>query len=279
MVASVVPELVLEPPDRCEVVLPGQAEGEVETWAGNDGFEAYGYTGAGYFWASFPRIGTFRFLEDDSSVVAVPEPGASPALVRDAYHRNVLPLVLHLRGYEALHASAVGTPCSGLLALCGVSGTGKSTFAHALSGRGHAVWADDAVVLDLRGEETIVLRVPFRLRLDEAAAAFLTDPPTVDDSADETSTAPLRALAVLVPSESHDDLDVDISRLRPADAFTALLPHAYYFRLSEPRRNALMTDRYLRLAASIPVFEIRYRRGLDRLASVLDAVEERILAG
>ncbi len=107
---QLVPDLRLTPADHVEVCLPDRADGEIEVWKGNDGFEAYGYEARGYFWVQLPGVGVFRFREDDTEVVAVTEPGVPEPVIEDAYHRNVLPLVLSLRGYEVLHASAVSTP-------------------------------------------------------------------------------------------------------------------------------------------------------------------------
>ena len=52
-----------------------------------------------------------------------------------------------------------------------------------------------------------------------------------------------------------------------------------YFRLSDPARNALMLDRYMRLASLATTFEVRYRPGLGKISLVLDEVEARVLAG
>ena len=68
-----------------------------------------------------------------------------------------------------------------------------------------------------------------------------------------------------------------VVQLDPTHAFIALLPHAYYFRLTDTRRNALMLDRYLRAASSVPIFEVRYRPGLQNISTVLDEIERRIL--
>jgi hypothetical protein len=38
-----------------------------------------------------------------------------------------------------------------------------------------------------------------------------------------------------------------------------------------------MLDRYMRLASSVPTFEVRYRPGLGEIAAVLDEVEDRVL--
>ena len=274
---ELVPELDLVPPGTYERLLPDAAEGEVEVWKGNDGFEAYGYTAGGYFWAHFPDTAAFRFLGDDSRVAAFPDAGARPEVVEDVYYRNVLPLVLQLRGHEVLHASAVSTK-HGLVILCGLSGMGKSTFAYALSKRGYAVWADDAVALEIGDDEISAFRVPFRLGLRKDAAFFAYEPGDRDRDDVAPLRSPILALVILERSDEPHAPLANIARLEPAHAFPALLPHAYYFTLSDPARKAQMIDRYLRLASSARTFDVRYRPGLGEISSVLDAIEERVLA-
>jgi hypothetical protein len=276
--SDLVPELVIGPRGKCEPLLPEAADGEIEVYVGNDGFEAYGYTAGGHYWAHFPGMASFRFLAADSGVVAIPEAGVSRALVEDAYHRNVLPLVLQLRGHEVLHASAVSSE-SGLIVLCGVSGAGKSTFAYGLSQRGYPVWADDAVALDVDGDDAIALQIPFRLGLrPEASAPLSFEPPGLEGSRVGPSRSPLHSILILGPGELAGRSVVDIELLEPTEAFTALLPHAYYFRLSDAARTALMVDCYLQLASSVAMFEVRYRLGLDHIDKVLDELEKRVLA-
>ena len=273
---ELVPELVLAGPDEYERFRPEAADGEVEVWAGNDGFEAYGYTAGGYCWAHFPGAASFRFLPDHGAVVALPDTNGSPDSIEDTYLRAVLPLVLQLRGHEVLHASAVSTP-RGLVVLCGVSGTGKSTFAYGLSRRGFPLWADDAVVLDVAAADTGALQVPFRLRLHADAATFFGgDAEKQSTAATTPSRSSFHSLLILQPQAESLPL-VRISRLAPTAAFVGLLPHAYYFRLSDPARKASMLDRYLRIASSVPTFELRYRPGLGDISTVLDEIEAHIL--
>ena len=273
---ALVPELVLAAPDECERFLPEEAEGDVEVWAGNDGFEAYGYTAGGYCWAHFPGAASFRFA-DQGAVVALAETGVAHGSVEDTYLRAVLPLVLQLRGHEVLHASAV-TSARGLVILCGASGTGKSTTAHGLSRRGYRVWADDAVVLDIEDGEARAIQVPFRLRLHADAATFFGGNAEDRVTATMPSRSPLLALVIL-DRQDGSAAPVRVRRLRPTDAFVGLLPHAYSFGLSDPARKAVMLDRYLRLASSVPTFDVRYRPGLGDIAEVLDEVEARVLRG
>jgi hypothetical protein len=275
---ALVPELTLVSSAEAERLLPDAADGAVEVYPGNDGYEAYGYAAGGRCWAHLPGTASFCFDADESSVVAISDAGVSPERVEDAYFRNVLPLVMQLRGYEVLHASAVSTP-AGLVVLCGVSGAGKSTFASALSARGSPVWADDAVVLDIDREEAVALPVPFRLGLRSDATAFLAPEDGDQDAAEHApSRSQVLALIVLQPLDRHNGSLIDVRRLAPTDAFTALLPHAYYFRLSDQARNALMLDRYLHVASSVPTFYVRYRLGLGHISAVLDEIEERVQA-
>jgi hypothetical protein len=271
---ELVPELLLASPADGERLLPDEAEGEIEVYAGNDGFEAYGYAAGRYYWAHLPGTASFRFLADGSSVVAFPDEDVVPSVIEDAYYRNVLPLVLQLRGHEVLHASAVRTK-DGLLVFCGVSGTGKSTLAHRFSQRGNPLWADDALVLGLEDEAAVALQVPFRLGLPPSA---MTNEPYEKGHEPATGEpAPILGFLVLGQLGRPSGPLVDVRRLQPIDAFTALVPHAYCFRLSDSDRKALMLDRYLRLASSVPTFEVRYAAGIDHIEVVLDELEDRAL--
>ncbi|MGH2852752.1 MAG: hypothetical protein ACRDLF_00975 [Solirubrobacteraceae bacterium] len=59
---------------------------------------------------------------------------------------RVLPNVAIMRGYEALHASAVGSP-EGVVAVAAPSGMGKTTLALELLRRGWPLFADDVLTL------------------------------------------------------------------------------------------------------------------------------------
>jgi hypothetical protein len=257
-----------------ERLLPDEAEGEIEVYAGNDDFEAYGYAAGRYYWVHLPGTASFRFRADGSRVVAYPEGDAVASLVEDAYYRSVLPLVLQLRGNEVLHASAVRTK-DGLLVLCGVSGAGKSTLAYRFSQRGYAVWADDAVVLGLEDEPAVALQVPFRLGLP--SSAMTSGPHEIDHKPVPGETAPVLCFLILEQLSRPGGRLVDVERLAPVDAFTALVPHAYCFRLSDADRKSRMLDRYLRLASSVPAFDVRYAAGIDHIDVVLAELEERAL--
>jgi hypothetical protein len=214
-------------------------------------------------WMTVVGVGSFVFGDSAESVVAHPQPGVDDSLVEDAYRRTVLPLALQASGSEVLHASAVLTP-PGVIALCAVSGTGKSTLAYALDVRGYPLWADDAVQFKVGSEQVDALPVPFTLRLKgEAATKFGALPAGVQHS----DAAPLAGVFVLERGSG-----ATVTRLSSGDAFAAVLTHAYCFDLNDAERKRAMTDAYLRLCALVPVFHATLPDGLERLDESVDAI-------
>jgi hypothetical protein len=139
------------------------------------------------------------------------------------------------------------------------------------------LWADDAVALDIDEARVTAFHVPFRLGLRPDASRFFGREPRVMKT-EVATRSPLAALVILEQSEGHNSPAVRIIALEPTATFAALLPHAYYFQLSDTARKAVMLDRYLRLASSVPTFAARYRRDLDNVPVLLDAIEARVLA-
>jgi hypothetical protein len=208
-------------------------------------------------------------------VIAVPGPGIGPEAVGDAFRRAALPLVLHAQGWEVLHGSAVLMP-GGVVALCGASGSGKSTIAYGLNRRGWSLWADDTLALDVSRRGIRALPVPFDIRLRPPASAHfglgggrarLAGGPAAPAS------APLEAVCVLA-REAEPSRGERLVRLGVAEACPAILPHAYCFSLTDRARKRVMLERYLRLLAQVPVFRLRVPAGLGRLPDVLAAIEE-----
>src|SRR5829696_6052636 len=156
-----------QPPD-----VAGSDVADVEVWRDHDGTVlAYGHIVDGLHWMYLPGLASFCFGQDVEGVMALPHWPVREDLILDTYYRTVLPMALQVRGLEVLHASAVLTP-RGVVALCAVSGTGKSTVAFGLSQRGWPLWADDAVVFETSESGARAIPLPFGTRLRPAAAAF-----------------------------------------------------------------------------------------------------------
>lgn len=248
---------------------PEESDPMATVWRDNDGRPvAFGQTLDDVHWVHLPGVGAYGFTTDADGVRAVPDEGADRELIEDAFRRMVLPLALQAQGREVLHASAVRTP-DGVTALCARSGTGKSTIACALSGRGHLLWADDAVCFEIGAERVEALPVPFTLRLRPASAAFFADTAETGVRSPEQAE-PLTAVFVL---ERSDAGAPQVERLAAAAAFREVLTHGYCFSMQDRGRNAGMVQNYLELVDRVPVHRVRFSEGLEQVEETLDVIE------
>jgi hypothetical protein len=266
-------ELALAPPGAGRPELPDLDAPGVEVWRHHDdAVAAYGGQRDGEFWMRLPALGVFIF-GSDRPVVAYPDEGVSAARVEDGFRRTVLPMALQVLGGEVLHASGV-LGLNGAVALCAVSGTGKSTLAYGLSRRGYPLWADDAVAFEIEGGTARTTALPFRLQLREPSAEFFAgfangrEPETA-----EARSAPLAAVCVVERASSGDGV---LERLSSGDAFPSVLAHAYCFSLEDLERKRRMLDAYLQLVEMVPVFRLGVSPGFDRLGRALDLLEREV---
>lgn len=222
-----------------------------------------------------PNIGIIRVIDEAGHVRGTVANSAKIHLMEEVYYRFALPMILQAAGAEMLHASAVlGT--KGVVAFCGISGTGKSTLAYTLSRERHRHWADDAVVFLPNQQIFEALRLPFRPRVEIVSSEpgeFIRG----------TESAPLAAIVVLQRYPGgiveSGEFHAEARRLSSADAFRTVLPHIYSFILSDPRRNALMMSRYFDIASRLPVYDLRFTPCLDALPKLCEIVEQSCLSG
>ena len=222
-----------------------------------------------------PDLASFSYERGARHVTAVPCRPLSSEFILDTYHHCVLPLILPALGTEVLHASAVLGE-AGVLALCGTSGTGKSTLAVALARRGYAIRADDALAVDVIGHGPTAIPLPFAVRLRADAARFIDAAgetgPSARTAPVDTEPAPLAALCMLRRSPGLT-ASVEAERLDAATACREALAHAYCFSVKNPAHKRRTVENYLTLTARVPAYEIRFRPGLEHLPALLDALE------
>jgi hypothetical protein len=266
------------------VMFPEMTDLAVEVWRSSDGEVcAYSYTNNEQHWMSFPSLASFYFDERGEEVQAIAYPTVRHDLIRDVYHRSVLPMVLQALGTEVLHASAIQTP-RGVVALCAPSGTGKSTLAFGLSQRGYQLWADDAVAFAASDADSKAIPLPFSLHLRSDAARFFRVPVSLQLPLDSQKVPPIEKeqfplIAVLVLSrlpEASEDVAVMAERLSSSQGFLSLLPHAYCFSLRDVQRRQRMMQQYLDLASRVQTYAIRFRTGLENLPMIVDGIEQVI---
>lgn len=242
----------------------------MEHWQDREGRLA-GYGDAARGWLHLPGVGTFRFGPDAIELSAEPDVGQDA--IEDAHRRLALPLVLTALGHQVLHGSAV-LMRAGVVALCAPSGAGKSTLAYAFTRRGFRAWADDAVALEPSEPVPLVIPLPFELRLrKESKAHFSVDGSATARTEPTQAALPLAAVCIL---ERGGVRRPRLRRCPPAEAFRAVLAHAYSFGLVDEARRRKMVDRYLAVASAVPVFRVTVPDRLEDVDSTLDAIEDAV---
>jgi hypothetical protein len=182
---------------------------------------------------------------DGTELVLEPQPEVGAAELEKLKRGAVRLLLGHLAGAVPLHASAVAIDGRAVV-FVGGTGLGKSTLAAALCDRcGGSLLADDAVVIERRGDVYEVLAVERTHWLDHAAATTLGRPGLEGAGAPgQPEKAPLAARRIDVP---HAPLamiahlafrdDAEVARLVPVeglDAVAGLLSQLTRFVVDEP---------------------------------------------
>ncbi len=272
---AVVPRLIIDQSVRDPLASSDSRAPGTQVWRDLDGVvSALCLRRDGQRSIEFPGIARFFVRDDRSCVTAVPHADCRLDEVVDTYRRAAVPVLLQALGTEVLHASAVHT-AHGVIGLCAVARTGKSTIAFALARRGYRIWADDALAVELSSDPVRTIPLPFEVRLRPSAAAyfdsrgFAPEPPTARPASDD-GAQPLSALVVL---RRRSGAPLTLRQIPPARAFAALLPHAYCFSLQELDDKRRIIERYLDLARRVPVYEIEFQPDFESLPAVLDALE------
>jgi len=236
----------------------------------------------GRFVIDLPGVARFCLDGGRGQVTATPHRPHSEESLRDTYFRSVVPLALQALGTEVLHASAVQTE-AGVVAFCAESRTGKSTLGYLLAERGYPLWSDDAVAFQSEGGLTRTFPIPFRSRLRPATTSFLRArsgrvpaPQWLDPGAGQAEAPPLAAICILDRVEAPLPSLVRLSPLSGATALSTLLTHAYCFTMQQQEMRQRMVRNYLDLIAGVPIFQLTFQSGLERIAEVLDDVERAL---
>jgi hypothetical protein len=240
---------------------------------------AHEYEDADGVWLDVPAVGRFRLPRAGERTEVHPFPGVSVDAVLQSFARIVSPVVAHRRGLEVLHASAIHT-ADGVVAFAAPSGTGKSSLAHMLERRGHAIWADDVVAFDGQGSPPSTLKLPYASSVDSELIARTNGrrqiaargpKPTPGDAAPLTAVYLIRRdHALAAGAISHP------RRLSPPHAFQRAFEHAFFHDAPTLERKRETFSHFLCLATSVPVLEFRFGPGLDGVDRLADEVEPLI---
>ena len=230
------------------------------------------------------RVGRFH-VRDGRRVNYAPAAGSRPEMVSAFLLGSCLGAVLHQRGRQVLHGSVV-TSGGPAFAICGKSGTGKSTSAAWLVEHGARMLSDDLAVFSAVAPPRVVPGYP-QSKLTGSALAGLG-----------RETADLRPLPdgrdkFAVPRESHfldrelplggifvleraDAAEPSFTRLDGAEAIRSLVKHTYRRHYVVGSRAARHFDGWGKVAAQVPVWMIVRPRSIDSTAFVVSAISRAI---
>ena len=239
----------------------------------------------------FPELADFLVDSCGREIICFAGRETPPNTTRHLLLNQVLPLVLNLRGSDALHATAILTPL-GVCAFTGPAGVGKSTLAASFFRAGYPVLSDDCLVLQSDGEKIVATPAYPGLRLWEdtiealgedhnislPVAHYTSKKRLVPEYPHNFSTGP-RPLARIYSLVRSDENEGNagppnqlIERLSPRDGFMELIQTV--FRLDINDRSMLLRQFCLleRVVAGVPVRRLYVPNAFSSLPAVREAI-------
>ena len=225
----------------------------------------------GRWWMHWRGLATFWFTED-GAVTAEPAKGATDAALRDIFVRGVVPTVMLARGFEALHAGAI-LDRGGVVGLCAVSGTGKSTISLALAATGAGHFADDTLLYRVTANHPTASRLPFPVRVDASARAALGDRIAADEGS-IPGEAPIHRIYHLVRDVSVDPRQPRFESVSVSRGFEILLTHAHPFDMGDEDRRRAFIENLMTLSRHVEVCECRFAPDLAALPALAESLRD-----
>jgi hypothetical protein len=243
------------------------------------------------FFLRFPELADFFIDSSGGEIVCYAGRETPPLTTSHLLLNQVLPLVLNLRGADALHATAVLT-ARGVCAFAGPAGAGKSTLAADFLRAGYPVLSDDCLVLEENAGEILAVPAYPGLRLwddafDALGADLSVSRPVAHYSSKKclvpedpldfpTALHPVTRIYSLVRSQENEGsagpASPLIEYLSPRDAFMELMQ--IVFRLDINDRSMLVRQFHLldRVVSRIAVRRLRIPNAFSSLPEVRAAI-------
>jgi hypothetical protein len=237
----------------------------------------------------FNKLADFFVGDCGEEIICMPKLGIPPETIHHLLLDQVIPLIINLKGGEALHVSAILIP-QGVVAFAGPTGSGKSTLAGSFINIEYPILSDDCLALMEKDRGIYAVPAYPGLRLwgdalsylfgnngDHKKVAHYTTKQRV--SIERTPRAycaenkPLVVVYIVVdPSETEGKMDIMIERLRHRDRFMELIKYA--FRLDITDRTMLERQfRFLeRVSSCVSVRRLIFPRDFNLLPAVREAI-------
>jgi len=235
----------------------------------------------------FNELADFFIGGGGREIAYLSKPGTPQETINHLLLDQVIPLVINLKGFEALHVSAILTS-RGVVAFAGLTGWGKSTLAGSFLSKGYPLLSDDCLVLLEKGDHIYAVPAYPRLRLwGDALSCLLTKDGSrkpvahytqkcrvdIENNIFSTKPQPLKRIYMIAdPSEAKGRFDIKIERLFPQESFMTLVQCA--FRLDITDRNMLIRQFHFlkRVASTVSVRRLIFPRDFNLLPAVREAI-------
>jgi hypothetical protein len=265
------------------------------TLAGGAKWLSCAKTEGGYL-LRFNELADFTIDRNGREIVCMPKSGIPEDTIQHLLLDQVIPLVINLKGSEALHASAVLTP-QGVVAFAGPAGSGKSTITASLLKTGYPFVSDDCLTLQEKDENIYALPAYPGLRLWKDAEAHL-----FEENGDKESVAhytgklrvaieerpesyspepkPFVQLYYIINSPETDEIsDITIERLSPRDSFMAFVRCAFRLDITDQEMLARQFHFLKQLAAQVSVRRLSFPRKFELLPALQEAILKDLESG
>ncbi|MBS1157634.1 MAG: HPr kinase [Proteobacteria bacterium] len=241
--------------------------------------------GSGQFLLAIPNVARY-LINQGRQILIDAEPNTALGDIRLYLLGSVFGVLLHQRGFLALHASAIEVN-GRVIAFAGHSGAGKSTLVAHLRQRGYRVLSDDLLVVDFDNSGNSIAHSSFaRLKLWADALQHIEHAPELlvrDHSRLEKfhlqldrhqPDIPLPLGAVFVLEANEVDDEIHIETLRGLDAVDNIVLNTYRLRFLKAMGFAQKHFAHCsRVASRASVFRIRRPKMIGQMDAVLDALE------
>jgi hypothetical protein len=237
----------------------------------------------------FSELADFIVNNDGSEVKFKPIQPVPEETIQHLLLDQVIPLVINLRGGEALHASAILTS-RGVVAFAGPAGSGKSTLAGSFVKLGYPFVSDDCLRLKERDQNIHAIPAYPGFRLWEDAEKFLfggngnresvahyTSKLRVGierkpDTYCEEPQPFLRLYDIVRSPETEENSDIVIKKLSARESFMALVRSAFRLDITNRTMLARQFGFLKKVVSKISIRQLSFPRGFKLLPSVCDSI-------
>jgi hypothetical protein len=245
-------------------------------------------TDGGYL-LRFNELADFTVDRIGSKIGCTPRPGIPDDTIQHLLLDQVIPLVINLRGGEALHASAILTS-HGVVAFAGPAGSGKSTLTGSLMKMGYPFVSDDCLTLREKDQTFFAIPAYPGLRLwddaqellfgrngNKTSVAHYTSKLRVSIEGGPKSYSPepkpfARLYDIVNSPETDETSEIMIENLSLRNSFMALVRCAFRLDITDQQMLARQFLFLKRLTSTISVRRFSFPRNFRYLPVVQKAI-------